>query len=293
MISSQAQQFWAEVRTAPQQISLPLPQRRAAGELAETATSEPVGVTFLEDGGSGGLWALPPGGRGPKATLYFFGGGYVLGSPASRRKTAGHIAAASDVAVLVPNYRRAPENKYPAPVEDGLEAIRRLIAAGQDPTKLVLAGDSSGGGLAVAVALAVLDAKLPPMAGIVALSPWADLTCSSDTMMTQTQDIEATREGLLEMASWYLDGADPQSRYASPACADLDWLPPLLCVVGGEERLLGDSVRLVQRAGEAGTDATLFVAGGMQHVFPIWAGAFPEADRAIAMIGQWVSRRLG
>jgi epsilon-lactone hydrolase len=288
MISPQAKAFWDALRSAPQQIGLALPERRAAGELAETATSDPSGIEYVKDKESGGLWALPSPGRGETACLYFFGGGYVLGSPASRRKTAGHIAAASGIPVLVTDYRRAPESTFPAPVDDGLDAVRRLLAGGQHASKLFIAGDSSGGGLAVAVALAAIDAQLPRLAGVIALSPWADLTCSSRTMSSQTQDIEVTREGLVEMAGWYLKGADPTSRYASPALADLHGLPPLLCIVGGEERLLDDSVHLVQSAGEAGTDATLFVAGGMQHVFPIWAGAFPEADRAIRLISNWL-----
>jgi hypothetical protein len=177
MISPQAQTFWDTMRSAPQQISLPLPARRAAGELAETATSEPSGVKYVGDNGSGGLWALPSTGRGETACL----------------------------------------------------------------SQLFLAGDSSGGGLAAAVALAAIDAELPALAGVVALSPWADLTCSSGTMMTsRTHDIAATREGLLEMAQWYLKGADPgrQDRSASrPVMKDRDpsqssWMRALPTVPG-------------------------------------------------------------
>jgi monoterpene epsilon-lactone hydrolase len=128
--------------------------------------------------------------------------------------------------------------------------------------------------------------------GIVALSPWADLTCSGDSMTTRAAiDIECTRAGLLEMAGWYMNGADPAQPLASPVFADLVGLPPLLCVVGGDETLLDDSVRLVRNAGIAGIDATLSITAEMQHVFPIWTGAFPEADAAIALIGDWVQRR--
>src|SRR5438132_4697927 len=131
-------------------------------------------------------------------------------------------------------------------------------------------------------------------AGIVALSPWADLTCSGDSMTSRAaSDIECTRQGLLEMAGWYMNGADPNQALASPVFANLTGLPPLLCLVGGDETLLDDTVRLVRNAGMAGVNATAFVAAGMQHVFPIWAGAFPEANAAIALIGDWVRARTG
>jgi epsilon-lactone hydrolase len=105
-------------------------------------------------------------------------------------------------------------------------------------------------------------------------------------------DIECTRAGLLEMAGQYLNGADPSQPLASPVFADFAGLPPLLCVVGGDEILLDDSIRLVRNAGAAGVDATLFIAAEMQHIFPIWAGAFPEADAAIALVGNWIRRSL-
>jgi acetyl esterase/lipase len=152
-----------------------------------------------------------------------------------------------------------------------------------------LAGDSAGGGLAVSAAIALRDRHLPMCAGIVALSPWADLTCSGESITSRAAvDIECTCAGLLEMAGWYMNGADPSQPLASPVFADLAGLPPLLCVVGGDEILLDDSIRLIRNAGIAGVDATLFIAAGMQHIFPIWAGAFPEADAAIALVGKWV-----
>jgi acetyl esterase/lipase len=152
-----------------------------------------------------------------------------------------------------------------------------------------LAGDSAGGGLAVSTAIALRDRHLPMCAGIVALSPWADLTCSGESITSRSAaDIECTRAGLLEMTGWYMNGADPSQPLASPVFANLAGLPPLLCVVGGDEILLDDSIGLVRNAGTAGIDATLFIASGMQHIFPIWAGSFPEADAAIALVGKWV-----
>src|SRR5438477_5590268 len=206
--------------------------------------------------------------------------------PTPRRKTSGHLALAAKARVHVSNYRLAPEHPFPAAIDDAVHAYQWLLDHGSEPSKTVLAGDSAGAGLAVSTAIALRDRRLPMCAGIVAVSPWADLTCSGESMTSRaTVDIECTRAGLLEMAGWYMSGADPSQPLASPVFADL---PPLLCVVGGDEILLDDSVRLVRNAGIAGIDATLFIAAGMQHIFPIWAGSFPEADVAIALVGDWV-----
>lgn len=239
-----------------------------------------------------GLWADPPAARPGPAILYFYGGGYVLGSPASRRKTAGHLALAAQARALVPAYRLAPEHPFPAAVEDAVAAFRWLLAEGADAARVVLAGDSAGGGLALAAALALRDRGLARPAGVVTISMWGDMTCSGETMESRAvEDICCSRDGLMELAGLYLAGGDPRQPLASPVFADYAGLPPILCIVGGEERLTDDSVRAVRAAGQAGVDATLFVAAEMQHVFPIWAGAFPEADAAIRLIGDWIRAR--
>ena len=290
MISKQAQDFWTLLKTYPKQIQMPLSQAREADTHAEDFTSEPAGINFTPAPEVDGLWAEVPG--ADRIILYFFGGGFVLGSPDTRRKTAGHLALAAKARVLVPNYRLAPEHPFPAAVDDSVRAYQWLLGHGGEPSKTIVAGDSAGSGLAVSTAIALRDRHLPMCAGIVALSPWADLTCSGESITSRAAaDIECTRAGLLEMAGSYMDGADPSQPLASPVFADFAGLPPLLCVVGGDEILLDDSIRLVRNAGTAGVDATLFIAAGMQHVFPIWAGAFPEADAAIALIGNWVRAR--
>jgi epsilon-lactone hydrolase len=292
MISKQAQDFWALLKTYPKQIDMPLAQAREADTQAEDFTSEPAGIAFSPAPDVDGLWAELAGRESRRTIIYFFGGGFVLGSPATRRKTAGHLALAAKARVLVPNYRLAPEHPFPAAVHDAVRAYQWLLDQGSEPSNIVLAGDSSGGGLSVSTALAVRDRHLPMCAGIAAISPWADLTCSGESMTScVAADIECTRPGLLKMAAWYMNGADPAQPLASPVFADFSGLPPLLCVVGGDEELLDDSVRMVRKAGIAGVDATLFIGAGMQHVFPIWAGAFPEADAAITLLGDWVHAR--
>src|SRR5262245_17989973 len=137
MISSEASEVWAAYAAAPKQIDLPLADRREAGEKAETITSEPQGVTYEDVPEIDGFVVTPSGPYGTgsgAAIMYLFGGGYVLGSPASRRKTAGHVALSSGARVFVPNYRLAPENHFPAPVEDAVAAFKHVHASGADGT---------------------------------------------------------------------------------------------------------------------------------------------------------------
>jgi acetyl esterase/lipase len=294
MISDQARRFWSFVASRPKQIEFPIAARREAGETAEGVTAEPRGVAFTPAPQVAGLWAGPAAARVGAAILYFHGGGYVLGSPGSRRKTAGHLAAAANALALVPAYRLAPEKPFPAAVEDGVRAYKWLLAQGAAPSRTVIAGDSAGGGLALATALAARAQNLPTCAGLALISPWVDLTCSAGSYGDRARaDICCTKAALAEMAGWYLAGADPRTPLASPLFADLSGLPPLLCVTGGDEILLDDTIALVRRAGIVGVDATALIVAGMQHVFPIWSGLFPEADEAIARIGDWIRARTG
>ncbi len=270
-ISPQAAAFWRAMANAPQQVSLPIAQRREAGEHAEDATSEPNGVTT--DPWRDGLVVTPITGTPSAAILYVFGGGYMLGSPQSRRKTAGHLALAANAAVYVPNYRLAPEHPFPAAFEDVTAAFAAL------PTGLPIfvAGDSSGGGLAISIAT-TLGAR-----GVIAFSPWADLTCSGATMTTNAdRDIECTPASLRQMADWYAAGGDLTDPKLSPALHPAG-IPPIIAFAGTEEVLLDDARRVT-----TGADATLVVGDGMQHVWPIWAGAFPEADAALQRAGGWL-----
>ena len=169
MISKQAQDFWTLLKTYPKQIQMPLSQAREADTHAEDFTSEPAGIDFTPAPEVDGLWAEVPG--ADRIILYFFGGGFVLGSPDTRRKTAGHLALAAKARVLVPNYRLAPEHPFPAAVDDSVRAYQWLLGHGGEPSKTIVAGDSAGSGLAVSTAIALRDRHLPMCAGIVALSP--------------------------------------------------------------------------------------------------------------------------
>jgi monoterpene epsilon-lactone hydrolase len=293
-ISAQAQQLENILKSAPKQIDLPLQQKREAGEHAEDLSSEPEDVAYKEAPEVNGLWARPAGARDDAAIMYLFGGGYTISSPHSRRKLAGHLARAAGTLALVPDYALAPEHPFPGAIESALAAYRFLLVRGINAGRIVICGDSSGGGLTAATLLALKQRGLPLPAGAVPISPWADLSCSGQTFeLLSAVDLTVTRDGLQRMAADYLGGADPRNPLASPIFGDFRGLPPLLVIAGGHEGLLDDAINLARQAAVGGVDVTMRIWAGMQHVFPLYAGFLPEADAAIAMIGGWIDVRLG
>jgi epsilon-lactone hydrolase len=291
-VSPEALKLNEILRNAPKAVDMDLAHQREAGEHAEDMTSEPEGVTYEDAPAVGGLWATPQNWDGESGIVYLYGGGYVISSPHSRRKLAGHLTNASRARGLVPRYHLAPERPFPSAVEDAAADYRWLLDKGYRPERVVIAGDSSAGGLAVATMLKLREDGTPLPAGGVPISPWVDLACTGETLETNAKaDLTATKASLMRMASQYLDGANPRTPLASPLYADLSGLPPLLIVVGGDEALLDASVRLARAAGMAGVDTTLYIGDGMQHIFPIYCGMIPEADAAVTMIGAWIRDR--
>jgi epsilon-lactone hydrolase len=292
MVSPEALKLNEILRNAPKAVDMDLAHQREAGEHAEDMTSEPEGVTYEDAPAVGGLWATPQNWDGESGIVYLYGGGYVISSPHSRRKLAGHLTNASRARGLVPRYHLVPERPFPSAVEDAAADYRWLLDKGYRPERVVIAGDSSAGGLAVATMLKLREDGTPLPAGGVPISPWVDLACTGETLETNAKaDLTATKASLMRMASQYLDGANPRTPLASPLYADLSGLPPLLIVVGGDEVLLDASVRLARAAGMAGVDTTLYIGDGMQHIFPIYCGMIPEADAAVTMIGAWIRDR--
>jgi acetyl esterase/lipase len=224
--------------------------------------------------------------------LYLHGGGYVIGSCGTIRPLASQLAAASRAPLLTVDYRLAPENRFPAAVEDALHAYEWLLGRGVAPQRVAVGGDSAGGGLAVATLLAARDRGLPlPTAGV-CLSPWVDLTLSGPSFdANAAADPQVQRWLLAEMAAHYLGPADARAPLASPVFADLSGLPPLLVHTGSKEALVDDGRRLVDAAKQAGTDATLRCWPGMIHVWHAFAPRLSEANDAIAEIGQWLRAR--
>ena len=248
-----------------------------------------VAVEPLNAGTLTAEWLRPAGARPDVTVLYLHGGGYAIGSVKSHRHLAAAIAKASGARALLIDYRRTPENQFPAAVEDAVAGYRWLLEQGQTPGRIVVAGDSAGGGLTVATLLALRDAGATLPAAGVCISPWVDLACSGQSYQTKAaSDPIVTRDGVGRMASWYLAGADPRTPLAAPLYADLHGLPPLLIHVGSDEVLLDDARQLAARARAAGVEATLDVWPEMIHVWHWFLGMLDEAQRAVDGIGEFV-----
>ena len=205
------------LRNAPKAVDMDLLRQREAGEHAEDMTSEPEGVRFEDAPAVGGLWATPHHWDGESAIMYLYGGGYVISSPHSRRKLAGHLANASGSRALVPRYHLAPERPFPAAVDDAAADYRWLLGEGHRPERAVIAGDSSAGGLTVAAMLKLREDGSPLPAGGVPISPWVDLACTGETLETNaTADLTATKASLQRMAGQYLKVRTRATRLPHP-----------------------------------------------------------------------------
>jgi acetyl esterase/lipase len=227
--------------------------------------------------------------------LYFHGGGWVSGSPETALSLTGHLVARTGFRAYSLDYRLAPEHPFPAAIEDTLSAYRALLDSGQDPSAIVFAGDSAGGGLTVTTCLAASDAGCPLPAAIVALSPDLDATGTGESMDTKEGiDPILTRDSVKHAGAMYLAGADPHQSLLSPAVlADLTGFPPMLIQVGTNEILLDDSTRLAARARAAGVDVILDITADVPHVFQTFAGVLDEADEALDRAALFLSQRGG
>ncbi len=269
-------------------------QRRFAMEAMQTALKMPEGVELakVSVGNVPGVWisAADTHDDAP-VILYLHGGGYALGSVVTHRELMARIALSSTARVLGIDYRLAPENPFPAGLEDVLQAYRWLLAQGVSPNRLFIVGDSAGGGLAVAALLRLRGCCDPLPAGAILMSPWADLTSSSDTVISRAEhDPMVGPDGLRLMANAYASGRLDEAE-VSPALADLGGLPPLLIQVGDAEVLLGDAMTLAKNAETAGVPVDLEVWDRMIHVFQAFP-QLPEAKQALDRMAEWMSARL-
>lgn len=258
----------------------------------EKPTLEPEDVTYKTDriGGVDCIWAYPIGCDKSKVLIYTHGGGFAVGSSTSHRKLAGHVAKALGVSTLVLDYRRAPENPFPAQIEDVADVYRALLESGFKAKDIGAIGDSAGGNLAVASVLKFRELALELPGCVIAFSPWLDMELSGDTLESNASTDALVSRAILEGMRGMFIGEDTtkfKDPFANPLHADFKDFPPLYIIAGGAETLLDDSRRLYVRATEAGVQATLSVVEGMQHVFPFLAGRAPEADDEISKVATW------
>ena len=266
---------------------------RADGE-AFAKIFKPLGkvhVTPVNADGVSAAWIVPSEAVTERVILYAHGGSYNSGSITSHIPLTSNIALAAKARLLAIDYRLAPEHPFPAALEDALSAYRWLLAEGIPPRQIAVAGDSAGGGLALALLLALRDGELPLPACAACLSPWTDLTCSGESWAKNARaDFMLKRIPTVKSAQIYLGSTDPRTPLASPLFGDLTNLPPILMQVGSNEIILSDSTQFAEKARSAGVDVTLDVWKDMQHEWQYAASLLPEGRQAIARIGKFVSQ---
>jgi len=294
--SQQLQMIVQMLRSSPDLAGLSVEEKRAAYDAlaspfqpAEDVRCEPV-----DAGGVPAEWITTPEAVDERVIYYLHGGGYVMGSINTHREMISRLSRAARARALAIDYRLAPENPFPAAVEDSTGAYRWLISTGVDRARLVIAGDSAGGGLTVATLVALRDAGDALPTAAVCLSPWVDLECLGESMTTKAEvDPMVHREDILELAEAYLGDTHPRTPLAAPLYADLRGLPPLLIQVGTAELLLDDSTRLAERARSAGVDVILEPWDDMFHMWHFFAAMLPEGQQAIDRIGEFIQKHTG
>ena len=225
--------------------------------------------------------------------LYFHGGVYVMGDAFLAADLASQVGRRAQARVISVDYRLAPEHPYPAAVDDALAAYRALLDGGTAPEDIVVAGESAGGGLAVATLVNARDHQLPQPAAAFVMSPYADLTLAGTTLETKAKaDPLLSREALQARIPDYTAGQDAALGLVSPIFADLSGLPPLLIQAGTHEVLLDDAVRLAKQAALADVEVTLDITAGVPHVFQAYHQILDEAAAALDRAGRFLSAQL-
>lgn len=237
-------------------------------------------ISPAEIGGVKGEWI-----EGPQAAngtlLYLHGGGY-FGCSAETHRSITVFYALSGFRVFAPNYRLAPENKFPAALDDAVSVYRGLLAVVDTPKKIVVSGDSAGGGLALCLLLALRDAAVPPPAGAAVFSPWTDLAATGDSIRSNAHRCAMFHgKDIAPTARYYLGDTDPRNPLASPLYGNFAGLPPLLVHVGEDEVLRDDSTRVAERARAAGVSVELKVWPVVPHAWQLAANKIPEARQSL------------
>ena len=239
-------------------------------------------------------WTTTPAADPMRVILFLHGGGYISGSISSHRHMIAQAGREAGARTLALGYRLAPEHPFPAALEDALSGYRYLLSQGFAPQHIVIAGESAGGGLAVATLVTLRDAGTPLPAATWCSSPWVDLEMSGSTMSTKaTVDPLIQKNYLAELATLYLNGVDSRTLLASPIYADLRGLPPMLIQVGSAETLLDDAVRLAGKAAVADVRTTLQVWPDMIHAWHLFYPQLAEGRSALAEVGAFIRATLG
>jgi len=289
MASAELAKILEMIRAVPRDPTAEVGRMRGAMEKVSERVARDVKCEPVSAGGVPAEWIVPPGAAEDRVILYLHGGGYVMGSINTHRAMVARIARASQAKALAIDYRMAPEHPFPAAIDDATAAYRWLLAQGYKPGKIVISGDSAGGGLTLATLIALRDAGTPLPAAGVPISAWADLEGTGASIKTRAAtDPMVDLPGLSRMAKLYAGDHDLKNPLLSPIYADYRGLPPMLLQVGDAEILLDDSTRVADKAKAAGVEVELEAWDDMFHVWHVFAKILPEGQQAIDRIGSYV-----
>ncbi|RPH91947.1 MAG: alpha/beta hydrolase [Calditrichaeota bacterium] len=254
----------------------------------------PPGITIKEEkiGGIHGEWLIPDGADRTKVILYVHGGGYVSGSCHDHRGFVSTFAQYCGYANWIYDYRLAPENPFPAALEDSVQAYAGLLDLGFKAENLLIAGESAGGGLSLALLLALKERKIALPAAAVAISPWTDLTCSSNAYSTKNKVSVAPLNSWVVFSKYYCGDHPPNTPLISPLFGDLAGLPPIFINSGVDDELYEDGEQFFIKAQKAGVDITFRAGLGMVHCYPMLAPMFKEAAEAMTEICEFIKKHL-
>ena len=235
-------------------------------------------------------WAIPPKAPANKAILYIHGGAWTEGSLVSHRHFAGALAKNTGIKAIAVGYRLAPENPYPAALEDCLAVYDDLLQQGIPSKRIIIGGESAGGNLTLATVLWLKDKHKPLPLAVFAISPATDFLATGNSFKTKTKDtLAGTLSPLIEI---YAPGQNLKNPYISPLYGNYKNFPPLFIQAGSEEVLVSDSLMLAEKAGEAGVDITLRIWKGMEHAFAMALGNYPEADAGMLEIAAFLTKQF-
>jgi epsilon-lactone hydrolase len=291
-------ELYASIKARVSKPDMDLATNRDIVENLHLAAIEPEAVTYAEVDADGvpALWCIPEGCDADRVLLHSHSGGTVVTSMHTDRKAVGHIAKAVGVRALVLNYRRSPEHKFPAQLDDVEKAYHWLLAQGIRPEHIASIGHSIGGNFAVSLAVTLRDKGAPLPAAILSVSPWYDMEMKNETLESNAEtDALLSRQALEMFREAWIGGTgvarnDPR---VNMLYADLSGLPPIMVYYGAYEMLVGEAIEFAKRAKDADVDVSLHALPEGQHNFILGAGRVPEVDQAIGEMGRWLRSKLG
>jgi monoterpene epsilon-lactone hydrolase len=290
MASNELKMILDYLRSNPVAAKGSIEQRRSEFQsaLAQFQPAADVIRQAVDAGGVPAEWITAPGAQQEKVIYYLHGGGYTMGSIGTHREVVSRLSRATGARALLIDYRLAPENRFPAALEDAKAGYRWLLSKGVKPNKLVIAGESAGGGLTVATLMTLRDSHVPLPAAGICMSPWVDMERLGKSMVTKSSIDPIVRQDDLKMnAEAYLGDADRRTPLAAPIYGNLKGLPPLLIQVGTAEVLLDDATRLAERARSDGVDVVFEPWDEMIHMWHMFP-MLPEGNQAIERIAEFM-----